>query len=104
MVLRSDHGQGAEIKANGQPCRLCFYAVSKRATSQSSKPSRVAGQLLRKCSTLITNGSEFFSDWRRRRGHDPRGADLGCVMENLWLAAEAVGIAMQVLSVFSSGM
>jgi nitroreductase len=59
------------------------------------------GSSLQDCPTLLI----VIYDTQKRApasAEDTLGImSLGCVMENMWLAAEALGIGMQVLSVFS---
>ncbi|MGA2795363.1 MAG: nitroreductase family protein [Roseiarcus sp.] len=60
------------------------------------------GRAMQNCPTLLI----VVADARRRAPASEGDAlgvmSLGCVMQNIWLAAEALGVAMQVLSAFSA--
>lgn len=60
------------------------------------------GRSMQKCPTLMI----VIADTRKRapasEGDVLGVMSLGCVMQNIWLAAEALGVGMQILSAFSA--
>lgn len=73
------------------------------AAQDDSPSARYVGRTIQKCPLLLV----VVSDSRLRapvsEGDSLGLMSLGCVMQNLWLMTESLGISMQVLSAFSEG-
>ena len=71
------------------------------AAQDDGAPVRYVGRTIQKCPLLLV----VVTDSRRRapvsEGDSLGLMSLGCVMQNLWLVTESLGISMQVLSAFS---